>query len=71
MGEERENTQTESLHTKGTNPQQLQTDNVFTYLENPNHTDKRNMLLACVLWTISRRIERMPQENKTNVWLTI
>ena len=46
--------------------------NMFTYyVENSNHTDKwRNILFACMQWIISRRIERMPLENRWNIWPT-
>ena len=57
-------------HSKRNYPQQLQTDNVFTYdVENPNCTNKRrNILLAGMPPTIFRRNEKMTQEKKRNRW---
>ena len=52
--------------------QKLYIDNVFTCdVENPTHTNKRNILLGSMPRTISRIIEKMPQMNERNKWPTI
>ena len=52
---------------------QLYTDNTFTYdVEILDYTDKRrNQLLACMSWIISRRTKKVPQKNKRQKWPTI
>ena len=45
---------------------------MFTYdVKNPKYADtSRNILLTCLLWTISGKTERMLQGNKSNRWPT-
>ena len=52
---------------KRNHSQQLETDNVSANdVDNPDCTNERDQFLTCMTQTVSRRTERVPQENMRN-----
>ena len=73
MDDEMENYPESIRPPKRGHPQQIQTDNMFTYtVENTDRTEKRrNLLISRMLWSISGRTKGISQGNKEDKSPTI